>query len=358
VSGDLKFEEVAAHWNAAKDDLEAIGFHRPESLEDLAHFARVVELDDLNGETAASIYEKAVAWADRERMKSRMAAIGASEANSDARPQKHAQSAPKRSKIASNWQTDFSSLQADFRDAARSYPKLFLARLVAPIIGHDLWRLILGDKQLLRISSGPLEQNHSDQICVYSDNTADQMMCEHALQQFDLLAQHAMAAIDRLPDEVRRLIGLEESSGRTTLDWERALEKLATAPSVDGPAQALKREQFRLLKGERDDSQFVRFPLIAYMNMDDSPGEDAFEHRWLATLSPDICTCSLLVIGEINKRLPNPNSEFVISGGRMLREHRRPGQATMRIRPIHWTTCMARLSQHSQLKSMVFPARR
>jgi hypothetical protein len=65
-------EEIKASLHAMKTDLVAHGFDSPEGLEDWGRLARLVEKDP-RPMTLAEIYEWAIAWAQREALRYRIA---------------------------------------------------------------------------------------------------------------------------------------------------------------------------------------------------------------------------------------------------------------------------------------------
>ena len=62
-----KLRPAFERWEAAKDELESLGFVRPDSVDAMMHLARVIEVEPEN-ETAGTLYEKSVAWFDRQRL--------------------------------------------------------------------------------------------------------------------------------------------------------------------------------------------------------------------------------------------------------------------------------------------------
>lgn len=96
--------------------------------------------------------------------------------------------------MTADWHKSLNSLRNDFWDVSRSYPKLFYARLIAPIIPHDRWRFILGSKRYVQFTDRPLDGDYVDQYCLYADADADALMCKHGLQQFDSLSQRGLMA--------------------------------------------------------------------------------------------------------------------------------------------------------------------
>jgi hypothetical protein len=129
--------------------------------------------------------------------------------------------------MTADWQKSLDSLRNDFRDVSRSYPKLFYARLIAPIIPHDSWRFVLGRKRYLQFSDRPLDGDYVDQYCFYADANADELMCKHGLQQFDFLSQRAIRLIMEIPTEIWELLNLANKSSNDLLRWLDVIDTLA-----------------------------------------------------------------------------------------------------------------------------------
>jgi hypothetical protein len=215
--------------------------------------------------------------------------------------------------MAADWQKALDSLRSDFRDVSRSYPKLFYARLIAPIVPHDSWRCILGVKRYLQFSDRPVDGECVDQYCLYSDADSDEFMCRHGLQQFGSLAERAVRAIAQVPAEIRQLLNLPEKAGDAYLRWLDIIDTLGARPCSPGQVKGFARDQFRVLKNEDDSTRDVLVPMMAYKSFPDSLPPDAFPHRWLAVVSPDISTCSVSAIDEMLRQLPDPSSDFTIA---------------------------------------------
>lgn len=206
-----------------------------------------------------------------------------------------------------DWQSPLDALRNDFREHARSYPKLFCARLVGQVVTDAQWRLALGDKLFLKQSSYPLP-NGSDQWCVYADIQADQIMCAHSLEQFEILCERAMVAIRGIPSELLGTLGLANFS-----NWLGFVDSCGTMPGQPDQIKGFSRDQFRILKNDSDPRKAILVPAIAVKASPDSFPPDAFPHVWLSVLSPDISTCSAAAIDGAIRRMPSPDSDFTIT---------------------------------------------
>ncbi len=215
--------------------------------------------------------------------------------------------------MTADWQKSLESLRNDFRDVSRSYPKLFYARLIAPIIPQDRWRFILGSKRYLQFSDRPLDGDYVDQYCLYADASADELMCKHGLQQFDVLSQRAVQLIMEIPKELWDLLNLPNKSSNDLLRWLDVIDTLAGRPDAPVQVRGFARDQFRVLRNEEDSTSTLLVPIMAYKSFPTSFPPDAFPHRWLAVVSPDISTCSVCTIEEILRQLPDPGSDFTIA---------------------------------------------
>jgi len=71
-------DAIRANVQWAGDELEARYFQRPQSIEDWEHLARIVEMPDATikggNYTAREVFACALAWADRQKIKTRLAA--------------------------------------------------------------------------------------------------------------------------------------------------------------------------------------------------------------------------------------------------------------------------------------------
>jgi hypothetical protein len=215
--------------------------------------------------------------------------------------------------MTADWLKPLDSFRSEFRDVARSYPKLFYARLIAPVVPHETWRFILGNKRYLRYPERPLDGDYVAQYCLYADANSDEIMCKHALQQFDSLSIRAVGAIREIPSEIRELLNLSNIMDSGALDWLDVIDTLAARPAAHGQVKGFARDQFRVLRNDADSTSPVLVPLMAYKALADSFPPDAFPHRWLAVVSPDIATCSIAAIEEMLRELPDPASDFTIS---------------------------------------------
>jgi hypothetical protein len=214
--------------------------------------------------------------------------------------------------MTTDWLKPLDSLRSEFRDVSRSYPKLFYAHLIAPIVPNETWRFILGNKRFLQYSDRPLDGDYRDQYCLYADANSDELMCKHALQQFDSLSQRALRAIMQMPSEIRDLLGLPNTKASDALDWLDVIDTLAGRPGTPGQVKGFARDQFRVLRNDTDPTTPMLVPLMAYKAFPNSFPPDAFPHRWLAVVSPDIATCSVAAIEEMLRQLPDPTSDFTI----------------------------------------------
>jgi len=215
--------------------------------------------------------------------------------------------------MTADWLKPLDSFRSEFQDVSRSYPKLFYARLIAPIVPHDTWRFILGNKRFLQYSDRPLDGDYADQFCLYADANSDEFMCKHGLQQFDSLSQRAVRAIMEMPAEIRELLNLSNTASNDALHWLDVIDSLAARPGAPDQVKGFARDQFRVLKNNADSTSPVLTPIMAYRAFPDSFPPDAFPHRWLAVVSPDIATCSIAAIEEMLRQLPDPASDFTIA---------------------------------------------
>jgi hypothetical protein len=215
--------------------------------------------------------------------------------------------------MTADWVKLLGSFRNEFRDVARSYPKLFYARLIAPIVPHDTWRFILGNKCYLQYSDRPLDGDYVDQYCLYADANSDEFMCKHALQHFYSLSQRAVGAIMEIPPDIRELLSLPNTGSNDALNWLDVMDTLAARPGAPDQVKGFARDQFRVLRNDADSTSPVLVPIMAYRASPDSFPPDAFPHRWLAVVSPDIATCSIAAIEEMLRQLPDPASDFTIT---------------------------------------------
>jgi hypothetical protein len=172
---------------------------------------------------------------------------------------------------------------------------------------------MLGSKRYLQFSDRPLDGEYVDQYCLYADVNADELMCKHGLQQFDSLAQRAMRAIMDIPTEIRELLNLPNKSSTDFLRWLDVIDTLASRPGAPDQVKGFARDQFRVLTNPDDNTSPLLVPVLAYKSFPSSFPPDAFPHRWLAVVSPDISTCSVCTIDEILRQLPDPASDFTIA---------------------------------------------
>src|ERR1700733_15651567 len=162
-----------------------------------------------------------------------------------------------------DWHKSLDSLRERFRDVARTYPKLFCARLIAPVVAPETWRCILGNKRYLRFSSRPLDAECVDEFCLYAAADSDEIMCGHALQQLDSLAEFAARAIAEMPADIRQLFDLSDKSETDSLQWLDVVDALAARSSGPDEVQEFSRDQFRVLRNKDDPNCALRVPLLA-----------------------------------------------------------------------------------------------
>jgi hypothetical protein len=177
--------------------------------------------------------------------------------------------------MTADWLKPLDSFRSEFRDVSRSYPKLFYARLIAPIIPHDTWRFILGNKRFLRYSDRPLDGDYVAQYCLYADPNSDELMCKHALQQFDSLAQRAVCAIREIPSEIRDLLNLPNTASNDALQWLDVIDTLAARPGAPDQVKGFARDQFRVLRNDADSTSPVLVPIMAHRAFPDSFGRNS-----------------------------------------------------------------------------------
>lgn len=208
-----------------------------------------------------------------------------------------------------DWRNTLESLRNQFLDQSRSYPKLFSARMIGPIISEGTWRYIFGTKRFLTYSSRPSSADSFDQWCIYADAEADEVMCKHGLQQFDTLGERTVRALRDIPPDVLALLDIPSD----TSNWLDVIDAIGAKPGFPDQIKGFQREQFKVLKSETDDAKPLLLPAIAFKSSPGAFPPEAFPHVWLAVLSPDVSTCSAAVIDAIIQRLPSPDSDFTIS---------------------------------------------
>jgi hypothetical protein len=113
-----------------------------------------------------------------------------------------------------------------------------------------------------------------------------------------------------LPLELRGLLNLPETGDTDALRWLDVIDAIAARPCSPDEVKGFAREQFRVLRKQDDGTSAVLVPALLQKSSPDLFPPDAFPHRWLAVLSPDISTCSVAAIDDILRQLPDPASDF------------------------------------------------
>jgi hypothetical protein len=138
-------------------------------------------------------------------------------------------------------------------------------------------------------------------------------MCKHALQQFDSLSQRAVRAIMEIPTEIRNPLNLPPIASSDAQLWLDVIDTLAARPGDPDQVKGFARDQVKVLRNDADSMSPVLMPVVAYKASPDSFPPEAFPHRWLAVVFPDIATCSVAAIEEMLRQLPDPASDFTIT---------------------------------------------
>lgn len=216
----------------------------------------------------------------------------------------------RKTAMSLQWKKSLESLRVDFLDLSRSYPKLFFARLIGPLVSESIWKSLLGEKKYVRRGWRPIRGGLLDHACIYSTPDADAIMCTHALTRLDHLSENAARALCEIPKQLLGTYFPSESSEPSAALWLAFLDHLASIPGPVGQTRVFQREQLKVVQPEEAGSPMIRVPLIAqHFNPHLFPAV-AFPHQWLALLSPDIATCSAAAIDELFQKLPNFSDDF------------------------------------------------
>lgn len=215
--------------------------------------------------------------------------------------------------MKTNWYKELDAIRGEFRDVARSYPKLFYARLIAPVQPLNSWEKLLGTKRYLQYLTCPSSDEYRDQYCLYADAGADELMCHHALQQFTAVALRTLRLIDTIPAKVWDVLSMPKESVDQVVSWLSVVDTLAARPGAPGEVKGFARDQFRALRNDKEPAKAVLYPILLHKQMAATLAPDIFPHRWLAVVSPDIATCSICALDEILRRLPDPATDFHIA---------------------------------------------
>jgi len=213
-----------------------------------------------------------------------------------------------------DWTKSFESLQREFEDVKRSYPKIFFSRLIAPpTVGSiDDWRFIYGNKHYVQHILCHIDSEYSDQYCLYADIHSDKDMCKHALQQFEALSHRTVQTIMEIPLEVREFLNFpEKERKRGETFWLEMIDTLASRPNADDQqVTRFERNQVKVLRSDSDTP--ILMPAMLYKENPNSLPSEAFPHLWLSEVSPDIMTCSIGAIEKIMRILPDPEYYFSV----------------------------------------------